>query len=75
MSSSNLFAQWRAMFARGPRQVGEVVAYSNGAATIELPGGGRIIALGDAAVSDHVYVRDGVIEGPAPDLPVDTASI
>lgn len=75
MSSRNLFAQWRAMFARGPRQVGHVIAYDQGVATVELPSGARVAALGDASVDDTVYIRDGVIEGPAPDLPVDTATI
>ena len=37
-----------------------------GVATVQLPGGATLRARGDAAVADVVFVRDGVIEGPAP---------
>jgi hypothetical protein len=36
--------------------------------TVQLPGGGVLQARGDAAVGDRVFVRDGLIEGPAPAL-------
>lgn len=52
-------------------QVGEVLAVSGGTATLELPGGGRVQARGDAAVGDKVFFRGDVIEGPAPNLPVE----
>lgn len=73
--SDNAFAQWRALFAAGPLQAGEVTAYASGVATIELPGGGILRALGEATVGQHVYVRDGAIVGPAPDLPVDSGEV
>ena len=47
---------------------GEVKAVDAGVATIMLPGGGVIQARGQATVGQRVFVRDGVIEGPAPDL-------
>ena len=75
MSSLNLYARWRELFAPGPRQVGQVIASAGGVATIELPGGGLLRALGDAAVSDTVYVQDGVIQGPAPNLPLDSGEV
>ena len=37
---------------------------------MQLPGGGVLQARGDAAVSDRVFVRDGVIEGLAPALAI-----
>lgn len=73
--SSNYFEQWRELFAQGPLQVGEVTAWADGAATIQLPGGGILRALGEATVGQNVYVRDGTIVGPAPDLPVDSGEV
>jgi hypothetical protein len=75
MSSNNLFARWKALFQGGPLQVGRVTAFERGSATIQLPGGGVLRALGDASVGAMVYVRDGVIQGPAPDLPVDIGEV
>lgn len=71
----NLFAKWRAVFAPGPLQVGEVIAYQDGVATIALPGGATLHARGSTALGAHVFVRDGLIEGPAPDLPLDSAEV
>ena len=54
----------------GRLQIGEVLAYADGRATVGLPGGGRVRARGEATVGGKVFVQDGVIQGPAPDLPV-----
>ena len=40
----------------------------NGVATVDLPGGGRLQARGDAQAGQRVFVRNGVIEGEAPNL-------
>jgi len=37
---------------------------------VQLPGGGVLQARGAAVVGDHVFVRDGLIEGLAPSLPI-----
>lgn len=73
--SSNLFTRWRDLFAAGPLQVGKVTAYAGGVATLTLPSGGTLRALGQATVGQSVYVRDGVIQAPAPDLPVDSGEV
>lgn len=53
-----------------PELVGDVVAtHADGTVTVELPGGGQVRARGTAAVSDRVFVKGGVLTGPAPDLP------
>jgi hypothetical protein len=44
------------------------LAIDAGVATVELPGGGVLQVRGDAAVSDQVFIRDGLIEGQAPQL-------
>ncbi|ADU97861.1 hypothetical protein [Alicycliphilus denitrificans] len=66
----NLYQQLRELLAPGRVQIGEVVAYTDGVATIDLPGAGQVRARGEAAVGGKVFVQDGVIQGPAPDLPV-----
>ena len=66
--STNFFTRLIRLLPQRPLQVGDVVAVDNGVATIELPGGGLVQARGDVAVSDRVFFRDGVVEGPAPAL-------
>lgn len=65
----NLYRMLKGILPDAPLQVGVVAAISNGTATITLPGGGIVNARGDATVGSAVFVRDGVVEGPAPNLP------
>lgn len=58
-----------------PLLVGDVLEISGGLATVELPGGGQLQARGEATVGARVWVRDGVIEGPAPTLTYVTAEV
>lgn len=64
----NIYREFLDLLPATPRQVGTVTEFDTGIATVELPGGGLLQALGTAAVGDRVFVRDGVIEGPAPNL-------
>ncbi len=48
--------------------VGEVIAYADGVADIELADGSVMQARGEVVVSDQVFFRNGLIEGPAPTL-------
>lgn len=73
--STNLYALWKDVFGPGAPVTGQVIQYANGVATVQLPGGGEIRARGEASTGDTVWVQDGVIQGPAPDLPVDSAAI
>jgi len=66
----NLFQQFKDLLAPGRVQIGEVVAYADGIATLTLPGGGQIRARGEATVGGKVFVQDGVLQGPARNLPV-----
>jgi len=65
---SNIYTQFKRLIPDAPLLVGIVTSYADGVATIELPDGGVITARGSASISDSVFVRDGVIEGTAPDL-------
>jgi len=49
-----------------PLLVGTVTTIDGDMRVVTLPGGGTVRARGDAALSDRVFVRDNVIEGPAP---------
>ncbi len=72
---ANLFRQFLDLIPDPALQVGTVTAISNELATVELPGGGLIKARGNTTVGQAVFVRNGVIEGDAPDLPVDLIEI
>lgn len=72
---SNLYHQFLALLPPRPLQVGTVTAVAGQLCTVQLPGGGVLQARGDAAVSDRVFVRDGLIEGLAPALTVVTIEI
>ena len=66
----NLFREFTDLLPPRPLQVGTVTATDGGTCTVELPGGGVLQVRGDAAVSDRVFVRDGVIEAQALSLPI-----
>jgi len=72
---SNPHARFLALLPPKPRQVGTVIAVDGEVATVELPGGGQLQALGAAVVNDRVFVRDGVIEGEAPNLTYISAEV
>lgn len=67
MNLAKLFEQ---VLPKRPLQVGDVVASDGVICTVELPGGGQLHARGDMEVGEKVFVRDGVIEGQAPNLPL-----
>lgn len=68
MSLTNPWREFAALNPPAPLLVGTVAAISGGVATVTLPGGGVLRARGTATVGLRVYVRDGLIEGPAPTL-------
>lgn len=67
---TNVYRQFLDLLPQRPLQVATVTAVSGETCTVELPGGGVLQVRGDAAVSDRVFVRDGLIEGLAPALTV-----
>lgn len=71
----NPFKVLQDLVARPGAQVGVVTAASGGQVTVELPGGGHITARGDATTGQTVYVREGVVEGTAPSLPIVTIEV
>ncbi|WP_018991309.1 hypothetical protein [Aromatoleum toluclasticum] len=64
----NPYKRLIAMLPGSPLDAGQVTAVTTAGVTVQLVDGATIHARGEAVVGDHVYVRDGVIEGPAPAL-------
>lgn len=64
------------LVASPPLQVGDVASISDSLATVTLlGGGGELTARGTATVGARVYIRAGVIEGPAPTLPFEAIEV
>ena len=68
--SFNLYKRLRSLIPGARLQVGTVTLVDADRRTIQLPDGSTLQARGNAVLGDAVYVRDGVIEGPAPELTV-----
>lgn len=66
----NIWKQFSDLVAKPQRQVATVLSVSGDVARVQLPGGGELQALGAATPGQKVFVRDGVIEGEAPNLPL-----
>lgn len=66
----NLFRAFKELVPDAPLLVGDVIQVAPGSVTVQLPGGGVLSARGAASVGQRVFVRDGVVEGVAPALPV-----
>lgn len=73
--SFNPYKRLRNLFPEARLLVGAVTLAGDEVATVELPDGTQMRVRGVAAVGSQVYVRDGVIEGPAPDLPIVTIEV
>ncbi len=71
----NLYRAFLDLIPDPSLQVGTVTAIQASIATVELPGGGQIKARGNASVGAKVFVCNGVIEGTAPDLPIELIEI
>lgn len=63
------------LVASPPLEVGDVTAVGDDVRTVALIGGGTVLARGQGSVSQRVYVRGGVIEGPAPTLPTELIEV
>ena len=72
---ANIFTQFLALLPKESLAVGTVIATTATGATVQLMGGGIVQARGDATLGQRVFVRAGVIEGPAPTLTYVSAEI
>ena len=67
----NLYKRFHRLLPQNPLRVGEVLAIDGTVVTVEEIGGARVQVRGEATVGTKVYFRDSVIEGPAPNLPLE----
>lgn len=72
---ANLYRVFKDLIPVNPLLVGIVTAVNTGACTVDLPTGGSVVARGVAVVGNTVFVRDGVIEGVAPSLTIETIEV
>lgn len=68
--AGSLYRAFMDLMPPRPLQIGEVTVVDGDIVTVELLGGGVLTARGSATVGQQVFVRDGVIEGEAPDMTV-----
>lgn len=68
---SNVFTRFKKLIPTQPLLVGDVVAIDGTSVVIEEFGGGRVVVRGEAVLGTRVYFRNGVVEGEAPDLPIE----
>ena len=73
----NQFQQFLDLVPDPSLQVGTVQSVAANVATVILPGGGLLKARGGSAdlVGQAVFVRNDVIEGKAPNLPLEVIEI
>jgi hypothetical protein len=63
------------LLPRDPLVVGTVLHSVGGVTTVTLYDGGSLKVRGSASVGSKVYIRGGIIQGAAPDLPLSTIVI
>lgn len=73
--SYNLFKQFRDLLPEPSLLVGSVISAQTGRAVVQMPDGAFANVVGEATVGQKVFIRNGVIEGPAPSLTVETIEI
>ena len=56
------------MIPLGKVDVGTVTATDEGGVTVTLQMGGVVHVRGEAAIGTRVYIKNGAVEGPAPNL-------
>lgn len=78
MTTANLYRALRDLLPEAPLQVAavSVVHTDTGDSTITWPGGAQQRVRGTSVpVDSNAFVRNGVIEGAAPDLPLETIEV
>ena len=66
--SWNPHKRWLNLIPHTRLDAGQVIEVTADGATIQLPTGEQVRVRGQASVGEQVYIRGGVIEGPAPGL-------
>lgn len=64
----NYHKRWLSLLPQQRLDAGQVVSVDTDGVIVQLPTNDLIRARGTASIGDEVFVRGGVIEGPAPAL-------
>lgn len=73
---SNPYRQFLRLLPRRPLYVGDITAVnSDGTVDVELPDSKVLRVRGTGSVDDRVFVQDGEVRGPAPDLPTSSVQV
>jgi hypothetical protein len=64
----NFYRRWLGLIPQQPLDAGEVIAVHDDGVTVQLPTGVQVRVRGEAEIGEHVYIRAGAVEGPAPAL-------
>jgi len=78
MTTTNLYRALQELIPDAPLQVATVssVDFGNGTSAITWPGGTQQTVRGTSvAIGSRAFVRDGVIEGAAPNLTSETIEV
>lgn len=68
MTTTNLWKRLKQLLPEAPLLVGVVDSVDAYGALVLLPDGSLTAVRGAATVGDSVFIRNGLIEGPAPEL-------
>ena len=71
----NLYPRFLSLGGRSPRTVGTCISAEFGECTIQYPGGALVRTRGAGTVGQRYFVRDGRLDGEAPNLPALTIEI
>ncbi len=71
----NLFSMFRELVPSDPLLVGTVTASNGDVHQVTMMDGGVMMVRGKASLNQQVFVRGGVIEGAAPNLPQITIEV
>lgn len=71
----NLFALFKTVLPDSSVQAGIIESVTGSGCWILLPSGNRILVRGTGTVGDHVFIRGGAIDGPAPNLTAVTITV
>lgn len=72
---SNVYTRFMRLLPGRPLLVGTATDVADGVVTLSVIGGGEVLARGEATIGNKFFFRDGVVEGPAPDLPEDIVEV
>lgn len=71
----NLYALFKTVLPDNSISAGIVQSVGVGGCVVVLPSGGTLAVRGTGTVGQHVFVRGGAIDGPAPNLTAVTIQV